>query len=64
VGGQAVKTSSFTQADAFFRYELAWSQRGRVSLALNVLNLTNRLDEGGGPLIQGRTFRLTAALHF
>jgi outer membrane receptor protein involved in Fe transport len=64
VGGQAVKTSSFTQADAFVRYELAWSQRGRISLALNVLNLTNRLDEGGGPLIQGRTFRLTAGLHF
>lgn len=62
--GAQVQNDAYTLYDAFIRYE--WKRPGAQTFhaALNVLNLTDEEDRGGGQFIEGRTFRLTLGVRF
>lgn len=62
--GAQVQNDAYTIGDVFVRYEWKRGPRSSVTFALNVLNVTNEEDRGGGPWIEGRTFRFSAGVRF
>ena len=62
--GIPVQNDSYTLVDAFARYEFKWNGKNHASVALNVRNLPDKEDFGGGSWIEGRTYRLTFGVRF
>jgi iron complex outermembrane receptor protein len=62
--GAQVQNDAYTLYDLFVRYEWKLAPRRTLTLSLNLLNITDEGDRGGGPWIQGQSFRLTAGLRF
>ena len=62
--GRQVQNDAYTLIDVFARYDWKWSPQRTVSVALNVRNLGDEEDFGGGSWIEGRTYRLTMGLRF